>query len=168
MKNTYTVISFGNYETKILVCNYINNKLFPVYKTSFLTNNCIDNSVVTDTELLSEIINNYIKEMPIPIEETRVIFNIPVKSIVIKNHNTDEMLINGNLNSALWDKITKNIGPFVQYENKKEFNRKFYRWQADGVEYFEPPIDKKIKTFFILLFNFNLLVNKNIKNSIIG
>ena len=159
MNNTYTVISFGNYETKILVCNYINNKLFPVYKTSFLTNNCIDNSVVTDTELLSEIINNYIKEMPIPIEETRVIFNIPVKSIVIKNHNTDEMLINGNLNSALWDKITKNIGPFVQYENKKEFNRKFYRWQADGVEYFEPPIDKKIKRLIASMKSYFVDVN---------
>lgn len=83
MYQAYTVISFGNYETKILICTIIDNLLFPIYKKSFITKNSLQDSYILDEHLLSSTLNEEFKKIPLEIFKTNLILNIPLKNVEI-------------------------------------------------------------------------------------
>lgn len=105
MKEIYTIISFGNYETKILISHFINGRIYPVYKTSFLSKNCYNKSKIIDEETLLKIFKDELKKIPINIEKTNVIFNLPIKKLIIKDYKSLSFKINSVLTRQMWNEI---------------------------------------------------------------
>lgn len=165
MKNIYTVISLGNYESKILSCTFIDNKMFPIYVTSFLTKNCLDNSRIIDKEMLINILNDEIKKMPVNITDTKLIINIPIKNIKIKHFLSSEYVISTEFNDAFWKDF---LNKFV-FETKEhdyvEIDKKFLLWNIEGKEYLAPPYGEKINNFSFKMKSY--LVEKEVMNEYI-
>lgn len=134
MFNTYTVISFGNYETKILTCIFVKEKLMPIYKTSFLTNNCFQDSQIIDDDLLIKILQREFTKIPIDLASTYLIVNIPLKNLEIVTNRSNEMPI------AKKD-ITKedivNLTKMTEKnfsDDKYELDKKIIYWKINGNE----------------------------------
>ncbi|WP_412032145.1 hypothetical protein [Malacoplasma muris] len=145
MFKTYAVISFGNYETKILISNFINGKIFPVYKSSFLTKNCFSNSVIVDKELLTKILSDQIKRIPISLDKTILIFNLPIKKLNIKDNVSNEIIFKNTLTHKKWDEILKNT--MVNKSSKKllELYSKCFLVRINSNNYWPIPFNKYVE-----------------------
>lgn len=125
-KDTFTVISLGNYETKIFCCVTEDEKIFPFYNTSFLTNNFFQNSRVIDEELFREALKNAINSMPISINSTNIILNIPIKEVKINNFSSDEYLLNEDFSQDSWTTILGGLKEKFEREDFKILNHKIF------------------------------------------
>lgn len=134
MLNTYTVISFGNYETKILICNFINRRLYTIYNTSFLTNDCFQDSVIIDEELLVKILKREFAKIPIDVDSTNLILNIPLKNLEILTNKVNEMPISKKtLSKEDIFNLTKMTQKNASSEKFKLDEQVIY-WKVDGTE----------------------------------
>lgn len=176
MFNTYTVVSFGNYETKILICTFVNNKIFPIYKTSFLTNNCFQDSVIIDEDLLIKILQKEFIKMPIDLSSTNLILNIPLKNLDIITNKVSEMPI------AKRDVEKEEIINLIKLtdsnipEDRLELDKKVIYWKINGNEVSDlnnldnvETISWKINTYYApkQVVNKYLEVMKNFKKNIV-
>lgn len=162
IKNTYTVISFGNYETKILIGNYVNKQIIPIYKSSFLTIDCFQDSILIDEELLLEILKKEFTKVPLDISLTNIIINIPIRGIEIYTNKVVEMPI-GNKKLSYEDVIeltemTANNIP----SGKFKLNEKVIYWKINGNEVKEIKGDVEIDTISWKINSY--YVNSNIVN----
>lgn len=134
LNSTYTVISFGNYETKILVATLIDNKIFPIYKASFLTNSCFQDSNIVDDDLLIKTLKKEFTNVPIDLASTNLILNIPLKSLEILTNKVNKMPISKKsiTKKEIYDliKITENNVSSEKYELDKQV----IYWKINGDE----------------------------------
>lgn len=158
-KDTFTVISLGNYETKIFCCVTEDEKIFPFYNTSFLTNNFFQNSRVIDEELFREALKNAINSMPISINSTNIILNIPIKEVKINNFSSDEYLLNEDFSQDSWTTILGGLKEKFEREDFKILNHKIFLWILDGKEYLFPPFGKKVERFSFKSKSYYLSLN---------
>ena len=124
MKENFTVISFGNYETKILICTFIENNLFPIYKKSFLTKNCFQESEIIDEELLIETLDKEFKKLPISLKSTNLILNIPLKNLEIVNSCKEAVPVNSNITKEGLIDLVENFGQKNIPSEKMELDKK--------------------------------------------
>lgn len=146
MQNTYTVISFGNYETKILICNFIEDKIYPVYKKSFLTKSCYKNSEIIDKELLVKTLVDEFKKIPININKTKIIFNLPIKKLNIVENHTSDIVINSTLTQKRWNYILNHNIESKSNSKQIELDYKCFSTIADGsTKCWPAPINKPVE-----------------------
>ncbi|MEG0124102.1 MAG: hypothetical protein RR803_00380 [Malacoplasma sp.] len=146
-KNAFTVISLGNYETKIFCCVTRKDMILPFYNATFLTNSFFQNSRIIDDELFKETLNNAIRAIPISINSTNVILNIPIKEIKINNFSSDEYFLNENLSEESLKIILDNLKEKLEVKNNVILDHKIFLWILDGKEYLFPPFGKKVERF---------------------
>lgn len=146
-KDAFTVISLGNYETKIFCCVTQNEKILPFYNASFLTNNFFQNSRIIDEELFQETLKNEINLMPISINSTNVILNIPIKEVKIHNFSSEQYLLNEDFSQKSWQTILDSLKEKFERQDSKILNHKIFLWILDGKEYLFPPFGKKVERF---------------------
>lgn len=147
MKKTYTVISFGNYETKILISNFIDGEIYPIYKKSFLTKNCYDNSKLIDKDLLLKILEDNFKKIPIDVRKTKIIFNLPVKKLEIQDYISNEFIIRDNFTKNKWLKIWNSSKKNNFKKSLIEIDSKCYSSLINSQETWPIPFDKYIEKF---------------------
>lgn len=133
MNKTYTAISFGNYETKILICNNINGTLYPIYKTSFLTSDCLQDSIIVDEDLLIKILEKEITKIPLDISSTKIILNVPLKNLEIVSRKSHDLNISKNNTveeiKNLMEMTFKNVS-----NNKYQLDKQVVYWKVNGEE----------------------------------
>lgn len=176
----YLVISFGNFETKLLLANIDeSNNVRVLYKSLFKSRDLIVNSIIKDKEKLLELLSTQIdkiKEKFKSIPEN-IILNLPIKDFIIEPLNSEEFTVNKFLNKKQWKKIYDSIS---YKRNSKGFyiiDKKVHTWFLDGIEYMKPPIniegnvfsfrtqfylsdEKYIKPYIELLKKMNIKPNK--------
>lgn len=145
MIQTYTVISFGNYETKILISNFIDGKIFPVYKKSFLTKNCFENSTILDRELLTKILTEQLKKIPIDIDKTTLIFNLPIKKLTIKNNESLETVFNSNLTPSKWNDFLKKTLANKSNDKLIELHSQCFEVRINSQKFWPIPFNKYVE-----------------------
>lgn len=145
-KNAFTVISLGNYETKFFCC-YVNSKkeIMPIYASSFITKDYFENSLIIDEDLFKKNLLEEIRKIPLNINLTQIILNIPIKELNIVNFTSNEYLINSEFTNEMWKKIENENNIKFSMDNYVKLDSKSYLWIVDGKEYFSPPIGKDIK-----------------------
>lgn len=162
MKKIYTVISLGNYESKILSCTFIENQMFPIYVKSFLTKNCLDDSRIIDKEMLTKVLIKEISNIPIDINDSKIIVNIPIKNIKIKHYLSSEYIVTADFTEKFWKDF---LDKFI-FESKEhdfvEIDKKFLLWNIEGKEFLSPPYGEKINNFSFKMKSY--LVEKSIMN----
>lgn len=159
MKDVFTVISFGNFETKILVLNLLKGKIYPIYKSSFMTKTCFDKSIIVDIETLQKILSEEIGKMPININKTKIIFNIPIKKLILKDYISDEYAIKSVLTTGYWDKIQKTQRDYYHEKNLLLLDSKPYLYIVNKERMDTLPFGKEIQTLSYRSKHY--LVNKN-------
>lgn len=148
MRENYTVISFGNYETKILIGTFIENQLFPIYKKSFLTKNCFQESEIMDEELLIETLKKEFQLMPIMLKNTNLILNIPLKSLDIINSSKDSVPVPNNVTKKMLIELIENFGHQNTPSDKIELDKKVINWKINGKSFsYLPNLPENISTF---------------------
>lgn len=147
MRKTYTVISFGNYETKILISNFIDGEIYPIYKKSFLTKNCYDNSKLIDRDLLFKILEDNIRKIPINIRETKIIFNLPIKKLQIHDFISNEFIIRDNLTKNKWLKIWNSTKKNNNKKSLMEIDAKCYSSFINSEERWPIPFNDYVEKF---------------------
>lgn len=148
MKENFTVISFGNYETKILICTFIEENLFPIYKKSFLTKNCFQESEIIDEELLIETLDKEFKKIPISLKSTNLILNIPLKNLEIVNSCKEAVPVSSNITKEGLIDLVENFGQKNISSEKTELDKKIINWKMNNKSYsYFPNINGNITSF---------------------
>ncbi|MCF0217837.1 MAG: hypothetical protein HUJ42_02205 [Malacoplasma sp.] len=148
MRESYTVISFGNYETKILCCSFIENTLYPIYKKSFITKNCFQESHVIDEELLIKTLQKELKPIPIPLKQTNLILNIPLKKLDIINSKKDNIPINSDFTIANLINLVENYGNQNIASDKIELEKKVIYWRINNKSFsYLPDLPPNLSSF---------------------
>lgn len=132
MRENYTVISFGNYETKILICTFIEENLYPIYKKNFITKNCFQESEIIDEDLLIDILKKEFKHIPINLKFTNLILNIPLKSLDIINSSKDNIPINKSFTREALLELYENFGKVNIPSDKIELDKKVISWKINN------------------------------------
>lgn len=149
MKENFTVISFGNYETKILICSFIEENLYPIYKKTFITKNCFQESEIIDEELLIDILNKEFKQIPINLKFTNLILNIPIKSLDIINSCKDGIPVNKNFTRESLLELYDNFGKINISSDKVELDKKIISWKINSKpsQFIPKDLPENISTF---------------------
>lgn len=160
MRESYTVISFGNYETKILIGTFIEHQLFPIYKRSFLTKNCFQESEIMDEELLIETLKKEFKLMPINLKDTNLILNIPLKTLDIINSSKESVPVHNNVNKKMLIELVESFGQQNIPSDKIELDKKVINWKINGKPFsYLPNLPENISTFG---WNINTYLTKKV------
>ncbi len=147
MKNNfkkYLVISFGNYETKLMLGSVDDNDCIRIlYTDTINTKDCISSSMITNKEKLIESIKdklNKINQM-FNVQTNKVILNLPLKEFFIFSEDSEEFHLKKTLNKKQWFKILEKTT--YQHENKNQYfiDKKINSWNLDGFEYSKPPFN---------------------------
>lgn len=148
----YLVISFGNFETKILLTNVDESEnVRVIYKSLFKSKEMISNSIITDKDKLKDVLVQQIDKIKnifgfIP---ENIIINLPIKDFIIEPLNSPEYPVNKFLNKKQWKKIYDSIEYTKPLKGYYIIDKKVHTWFLDGIEYTKPPIniDGKIFSF---------------------
>lgn len=134
MINAYTVISFGNYETKILIASYVNGELYPIYKTSFLTSDCFQDSFIIDEDLLIKSLEKQFTKIPLDIFATNLILNIPIKDLEIATNKKNDFPISKS--NLAYDELlgVVSMGEKQVSSDKVEIDKQIIYWKVNNEE----------------------------------
>lgn len=143
MENQVLVISFGNYETKILVGVNTKGRIIPLYTSCFSSKGSIINSFVKDKEYLIRKLNNVFIDIKKTIGNfpTEIIYNIPLDNLEIREKKSNMFMLDKiSLNKENWGKIFRDI-QINNILNTKYFclGKKVTTWNVDGIEYHATP-----------------------------
>ncbi len=147
MKNNfkkYLVISFGNYETKLMLGSVDeNDQIRILYTDTINTKDCISNSIIVNKEKLVENIKIKLEKIKPMFDATtnEVILNLPLKDFFIFSEDSEEFHLKKTLNKKQWKKILEKIS--YQHENKNHYfiDKKINSWNLDEYEYSKPPFN---------------------------
>lgn len=104
MKNNfkkYLVISFGNYETKLMLGSVDeNDQIRILYTDTINTKDCISNSIIVNKEKLVENIKIKLEKIKPMFDATtnEVILNLPLKDFFIFSEDSEEFHLKKTLN----------------------------------------------------------------------
>mgnify|MGYP006999716048 CR=1 FL=1 len=142
MNNQILVISFGNYEIKVLVGVKVNKKIIPLYSNSFWTNSSIINSKIENKIFLltklNEIfidIKNKLNYLP-----KKTIFNIPLDELNIREKRSNTYIIKQPLEKGFWKKIFSEVNiSNISIKNYYCIGKKVTKWNINGVDFLVAP-----------------------------
>ncbi len=145
----YLVISFGNYETKILVAYALNEDIKVLHTESINTKDCIINSKIENFEKLEQLLNNrliYIYDnFGKDFENT--IINLPIREFTPFYKKSEEYILKKELNEKIWKKHFDQFKLNNVASNLFFIDKKPLYWYLDEQKHMKPPFNIKGNRF---------------------
>ncbi|MGL5630546.1 MAG: hypothetical protein ACRDCG_02115 [Mycoplasmoidaceae bacterium] len=152
MNNKTLVISFGNYEIKILVGVREGKNAIPLFTSSFSARGLILNSFIIDKDEIQKKLSKIFQEILEKFGEypLNVVYNIPLDNLIIKEQKSDLYIVKEKLSYENWNQIYSKINSY----NKKLFflGKKVKNWMIDGITYNSLPEGKTGELSFNIQF----------------
>lgn len=156
MNDQILVISFGNYETKVLVGVKLKDKTISLYSNSFWSSGSIVNSVIKDKDFLMRKLFEIFKDIKNKLNHfpKTIIYNIPLEDLSIREKKSNTYIINQPLDKELWQKIFSEI-TINDISNVKYYciGKKITKWNINETKFHTIPYGRTGElTFNIQLF----------------
>ena len=145
----YLVISFGNYETKILVAYVLNEDIKILHTESFNTKDCIINSKIENFEKLEQLLTNrliYIYDN-FGRDFKNTIINLPIREFTPFYKKSEEYILKKELNQKIWKKHFEQFKLNNVASNLFFIDKKPLYWYLDEQKHMKPPFNIKGNRF---------------------